>query len=43
LYPDNSGVDTEGFIKKTLIQNPKDRLFMLSVEKKLIDFLSDDK
>ena len=43
LYPDNSGVDTEDFIKKTLLQNPKDRLFMLFVEKQLVNFLSDDK
>lgn len=42
-YPDNGGVDTEDFIRKTLIQNPKDRVFMLSVEKQLIIFLSDDK
>lgn len=42
-YPDNSGVNTEEFIKKTLAENPRDRLFMLNVEKNLTVFLSDDK
>jgi hypothetical protein len=40
---DNSGVDTFEFIKKTLLENPNDRLFMLSIEKYLINFLNDDK
>jgi len=42
-YPDNSGVNTEEFIKKTLAENPRDRLFMLNVEQNLTAFLNDDK
>jgi hypothetical protein len=38
---DNSGVDTFEFIKKTLLENPSDRSFMLSIENSLIDFLND--
>lgn len=43
LYPDNAGVNTEEFIKKTLIEHAKDRLFMLNVEKILTDFVNNDK
>lgn len=42
-YLDNSGVNSEQFIKKTLAENPRDRLFMLNIEKNLTTFLADEK
>ncbi len=40
--PDNASC-VEEFIKNQLQDHPKDRLFMLNIEKELIKFLNDDK
>jgi hypothetical protein len=40
--PDNA-LCVEEFIKNQLQDHPKDRLFMLNIEKELIKFLNDDK
>ena len=39
----NNKNDLEEFIKQQLIENSKDRVFMLQTEKSLVDFIKDEK
>ncbi|XP_044745223.1 cAMP-regulated phosphoprotein 21 isoform X2 [Coccinella septempunctata] len=42
-YKDTTGIDLDIFIPETLNRNPKDRAFMLRIEKELLSLARDDK